>query len=385
MPSIGKDLAKIRNARGLSLQEIQAATKIPLTTLQSIENGTIFEAPSQGKTYIRSFVRSYGRALKIDDDVLINGLDQQETGNYNHLLWNHYESARFTPESGSFTLDDDEKMDSDQDAAESDFYGDKIAKSGEDTEPESGEPDETKDLVSDSDQGSIPDLENSETKSDDIDSGKKSTSTQKTEADVNWVNMGHKFIESKKRTPVGVISLIIILLLVVIAAFFIFKYDFFSSAEDAIPPATTTTTSQQDGNILELNEQASEDPDEPTIAELDDVLYLTVYAAYERLDPVRIWSDLKPRMDPYWVEHGIAMNFDFQDTIRIRGQYSNMLIFMNGHLIQNPMEELYVQSENYIELTREYFSDNPAYRNRVTFQTPEDVAEPDSVLLRPSF
>lgn len=381
MPSIGKDLAKIRNARGLSLQEIQAATKIPLTTLQSIENGTIFETPSQGKTYTRSFVRSYGRALMIDDEVLINGLDQQETGNYNHLIWNHYESSRSTPVSGAFTLDDDEEVEPDQesdtDTADSDFYGDKVTASGEDSEPESRDPDVSKDPETEP--------ENSEPGSDEFDSGEKSTASPKKEADVNWANMGHKFIETRKKTPVGIISLIIIVLLVAIAAFFLFQYDFFSSADDSNPSTTTTTTSQQDGSILDLSEPVSEESDDPAIAELDEVLYLTVYAAHQRLEPVRIWSDLKPRLDPYWIEQGIAMNFDFQDTLRIRGQYSDMLIFMNGHLIQNPMEEFYIQSDNYIELTREYFSTEPAFSDSITLQIPEDVAEPDSVLLRPSF
>lgn len=391
MPSIGKDLAKIRIARGLSLQEIHAVTKIPLTTLQSIENGSIFDTPSQGKTYIRSFVRSYGRALKIDDEVLINGLDQQETGNYNHLVWNHYESERAVPGSGKFTLDDDEDIahlsptsdleDGDLTAADDD----KGITTPIDKNEKSTHPENTDDKVSEP----TNEPEKASTGSEDRENAKVSPANQKTEADVNWVNMGHKFIETKKKTPVGIISLIIFLILAAAAAFFLIQSDFFTSLDDSSAPTTasTETAPQQDGSILDLNDpsQPGTETDSPLITELDDILYLSVYAAYERLDPVRVWSDVKPRMDPYWLEQGVAMNFDFQDTIRIRGQYSNLLLFMNGHLIQNPMELHYNQSENYIELTRDFFSADPVYQSSVSFQTPENVAEPDSVTLRPSF
>lgn len=375
MPSIGKDLAKIRNARGLSLQEIQAATKIPLTTLQSIENGSIFEQPSQGTTYIRSFVRSYGRALKIDDELLINGLDQQETGNYNQLLWNHYETAFNKPASGKFTLDDDEN-------------------SGETEQselPESSEPTikpfETsieKQASGDSDHGSDKSKPSDPISEavDKSDSDPISSTKKTTESDVNWANMGHKFIESKKKTPVGVISLVIILFLLTGGAIFLYQSDFFSSGDEIV---TTTSQPLQNGSPLDLNEPALSETDDPVITELDDILYITVYAAFDRLDPVRVWSDEKPRLDPYWIEQGMAMNFDFQDTVRIRGQYSNLLLFMNGHLIDSPMETHYNQAENYIELTRDFFSSDPAFQNIVTFQTPEGVAEPDSVTPRPSF
>ncbi len=381
MPSIGKDLAKIRNARGLSLQEIQAATKIPLTTLQSIENGTIFEQSIQGNTYTRSFIRSYGRALKIEDDILINGLDQQETGNYNHLLWNHYESAFNKPASGNFTLDDEDVESFETEQIQTVGKSKPVDKTPEPEVEEtlSVEPDNTKNEP----QQTASKPGNTDTADNDkVDADKKSSSKQPAEADVNWANMGHKFIESRKKTPIGIISLVVIIILLLAGATFLYQSGFFSSSDE---PVSTTAQSLQNGSVLDLSEPDSPEPVEPVIADLDEILYLTVYAAYERLDPVRVWSDEKPRMDPYWIEQGTAMNFDFQDTIRIRGQYSNLLLFMNGHLIETPMETHFNQGENYIELTREFFTTDPVFRNSVSFQTPEGVAEPDSVIFRPSF
>ena len=76
MPSIGKDLQKIRQHLGYSIEDIQQSTKIPVATLRQIESDEIFEGSEENLTYVRSFVRSYGRALKISDDLMIKALDQ---------------------------------------------------------------------------------------------------------------------------------------------------------------------------------------------------------------------------------------------------------------------------------------------------------------------
>ncbi|NBC65459.1 MAG: hypothetical protein GVY07_07385, partial [Bacteroidetes bacterium] len=119
MPAIGKDLSKIRSHLGLSIQDIQHETKIPVSTLRNIENGSIFDHPEENQTYIRSFVRSYGRALKIDDEVMINALDQHEIGNYNNLLLENY--PELDPERAAGPQpEDDKESENDSDKKESD-------------------------------------------------------------------------------------------------------------------------------------------------------------------------------------------------------------------------------------------------------------------------
>jgi len=99
MPSIGKDLVKIRKHLGLTLQDIQFATKLPQHTLDKIENDTIFVDAEEGPIYTRNFVRSYGRVLKIDDDLLIEALNLREAGKYNHELFRDFpELAEKLPE-----------------------------------------------------------------------------------------------------------------------------------------------------------------------------------------------------------------------------------------------------------------------------------------------
>src|SRR5690625_2441245 len=90
MPSLGKDLVKIRTHLGLTIQDIQYATKIPVHTLAKIEDDTIFDQSEEGTIYIRSFVRSYGRALNINESLMIEALDQYEAGTYQSLLIQNY-------------------------------------------------------------------------------------------------------------------------------------------------------------------------------------------------------------------------------------------------------------------------------------------------------
>ncbi|HCI71511.1 MAG TPA: hypothetical protein DHV30_13330, partial [Balneola sp.] len=61
--SLGSDLETIRKEKNLSLEDIFEVTKIPVHTLISIEKDTLFKSSSESKTYLRSFVRSYAKAL----------------------------------------------------------------------------------------------------------------------------------------------------------------------------------------------------------------------------------------------------------------------------------------------------------------------------------
>ena len=90
MPSLGRDLHSIREHLDFTVEDIQNATKLPLQTIRSIEDGTIFSESKEINTYIRSFVRTYGRALKIDNELMAQALDQEELGNYTNLLLRNF-------------------------------------------------------------------------------------------------------------------------------------------------------------------------------------------------------------------------------------------------------------------------------------------------------
>jgi cytoskeleton protein RodZ len=69
MGSFGENLRREREMRGITLQEISAATKISVRFLKSIENEEFSRLP--GGIFNRSFVRAYARYLGLDEDPLM--------------------------------------------------------------------------------------------------------------------------------------------------------------------------------------------------------------------------------------------------------------------------------------------------------------------------
>jgi len=86
MARIGQDLAKIRKIQGKTLEDVHRSSRIPVSVLSSIEDGSLFGGLSTNKTMIRSNVRSFARVLKLDDDAVIAALDRLAKGDDTHFL-----------------------------------------------------------------------------------------------------------------------------------------------------------------------------------------------------------------------------------------------------------------------------------------------------------
>jgi cytoskeleton protein RodZ len=69
MGSFGENLRREREMRGVTLEEISAATKISVRFLKSIENEEFSRLP--GGIFNRSFVRAYARYLGLEEDPLL--------------------------------------------------------------------------------------------------------------------------------------------------------------------------------------------------------------------------------------------------------------------------------------------------------------------------
>ena len=70
MSDLGSRLKRAREARGVSLGEIAAATKITVTTLEALERNDYARLP--GGIFSRSFVRAYAAAVGLDPDATLN-------------------------------------------------------------------------------------------------------------------------------------------------------------------------------------------------------------------------------------------------------------------------------------------------------------------------
>lgn len=477
MKTIGHDLAVIRIHQNLTLDDIHRATRISVETLKKIEDGSIFTSKEENNTYIRSFVRAYAKALKIDEELTIRALDQFEAGTYEHLLLEPFpkiigkgtlpypvgagpdspsgEGAKGdAKEAGSAATGSENRgttapvssspgsMKGGSEAgtaasgkpapgtAASDIPGSEAqterikvssqkgttvasttsgpsaagsstgstapaSASGETGADKPGvETGADKPVAEKRDASQSEDAQPGAEKRDTAQSDTaQSDAAQPGDASegasgsankprTDWAEMGKRFYPNEKNSSPW---LIVVAAVVVIALAIVYLVTRNSDLESALSEenlSETVGSGAESGLNLDLDTPVEEPPPPPA---LDDTLYLTIYAAHDKLDPVRVWADLKPRVDAYWLEQGEAWHFEFADTIRITGQHNRMLLFLNGHLIENPRQNHYNTERSAVELTRSLFEEDPRWASEVSLQLPEGVSEPDSTKFRPIF
>jgi cytoskeletal protein RodZ len=74
LSELGKRLKETRDAKGLSLEDVQKITKIQKRYLQGIEEGNYSMMP--GKFYVRAFIKQYAEAVGIEPEELFNEYKQ---------------------------------------------------------------------------------------------------------------------------------------------------------------------------------------------------------------------------------------------------------------------------------------------------------------------
>lgn len=330
MPSLGNDLAAIRKKLDLTIEDIHEATKIPIHILESIEDDTIFDDLDQNATYIRSYVRSYAKKLEIEEERTIRALDQVERGSYSGILRDESKTGTIPkfqgkPKEPYKPKEQDEKP-----------------KSKKKESPEPKEKSEAKPVTP-------PDTPKSQT-----------TETPSVHS-VDWVDMGRKFkpLKSRSRLWVGVV-IVIIAVIGIFGIYYLFRGDTTpADTSEQQSPVTTTEAVQPDSLQLSLTGPDNADTVRQTQTQpaesLSDTLSLAIYAAYQKLEPVRVYTDVMASLNPYWIELGEAVRFKFVNTIRIRGPYERMVLLLNGHVIENFEERFLNPESGMVEINREAF------------------------------
>ncbi|NGP77118.1 helix-turn-helix domain-containing protein [Balneolaceae bacterium YR4-1] len=360
MPSLGNDLAAIRKNLDLSIEDIHQATKIPLHILESIEDDSIFEDLNKNATYIRSYVRSYAKKLEIDEERTIRALDQVERGTYTGIL-------RDDSETGTIPK----------------FTGKPKKSKAEEPEQQSGPEDKQ-----------VPEPEETVAKgpAKRPEAPNKTTETPSVHS-VDWVDMGKRFtpLRSPSRMWFG-LAVIFIAIVVVIGVYYLFirgPEDPQSSNESQSP---VTTTEAVEPDSLQLNLSGQEDGTDTLqrtqtqpAETLSDTLNLVIYAAYEKLEPVRVYTDVLSSLNPYWIELGEAVRFKFVNTIRIRGPYERMELLLNGHLIQNFEEQFFNPESGMVEINRKAFEGEARWLQPPPDSLGLDVPDPTVIRNQPIF
>lgn len=388
MSSLGKDLASIRQHQHLSLEDIYDSTRIPVHIIESIEDDTLFTEINENATYIRSFVRSYAKALKINDEAIIKALDQVENGEYDGSLTK--EDARIQTETTSHETTDHLKTTSDT----------------EEEDPSKGKkaprPQEKKPLTYERDK-----ITSGRTaaynQADPNRQYNQSTPPPPNVNSINWADMGKKFYQFDAKSRFWLIGLIIVLIAGGAAFYFYYQSGGFmqnsgTPAADSLNTSSSVTvpdsldlgaesdTSLAATNLSDTTNQADnrqKEQDEQAYT-MPDTLELIIYAAHDKLEPVRVLSDINDRLSPYWIEKGDAMKFDFVERIQLRGQYGRLILMYNDHVINNFMEQFYNRDQRFVIIQREVF-DDPKWYTAPPDSFPANVPPPSIIKERPQF
>jgi cytoskeletal protein RodZ len=95
-PGVGEQLRAAREAKGLSLEQVAAETRIPLRHLVAMEAGEFAKLP--GRTYAVGFARTYAKAVGLDPDAIAMGvrgeLDAQTEDGYRPASFEPGDPAR---------------------------------------------------------------------------------------------------------------------------------------------------------------------------------------------------------------------------------------------------------------------------------------------------
>jgi len=345
MPSLGNDLAAIRKNREISLEEIHRSTKIPTAVLASIEDDSIFAEISSNPTYIRSYVRSYAKALSIEERKIVYALDNVEKNNYSGSLIDAGQRQKLPDEESSPPESEGEIDAEGESAQKKDPGGDKTKSASSVT--------------------ADPILKSREVHSFD------------------WAGMGQQFKPPKRANSkwrIIILALILIVLGALLVYWFYFRADT-SAATTSGTESPAQTSPMADSLRLDAMPPTGEDSarmaaagDAPPLSggALPDTLAIVLYAAYGNLEPIRVYTDLMGKINPYWLENGEAIRVNFVNDCQFRGALDHVILLMNGHVISNFQDRFLNPETSRIEITRSSFGDNPAW-----LQPPPDTLDID--------
>ena len=352
MASLGKDISQIRQEHEITLENIHEATRIPVHILKSIERDTVFDDIDENRTYIRSYIRSYAKYLGIEDEFIIWCLNLAENNEYDGHLLN---PEKYSQESES--VDDSQDL----------------------------EISEAQSVASGTSSGKQPKWSYDQT-----------STPQPSVKSYNWANIGQNLTSFDGafflKIGIGII--------VIIVGFLAYNY---LIGDDNTGSQVQESQTNQTQNVLPVDSVESSyiTPDSTTLSDdtaaesntssdntatltPPDTLDLIIYAAYDKLEPVRVNSDIGDSIDPYWLEEGIAMRFAFTDSIKIRGQYNRMILLLNGHPIPEITQNYYDRQKRFIILRREFFTESRWYKPTPD-SLPIEAPQPDTIMTRPIF
>jgi hypothetical protein len=334
MSTLAEDFKSCRKRLNISLEDISKSTRVPVSLFASIEDGTFFSNPSFTRTYIRSFVRMYGKAIKLDESDIVRVLDEDEAEMYAGFLYKKYVLGEVETPVVVPQIPDVRES---QATPKTEHKIERVAEPA----PSKPEPQRTP-------------IESDRT--------------------VDWADMNAKINRPRQRSSNTTYLLLALLLVVVLAAVVYIWYNQADSVsmDDNLQSSQNEVAPEVVAPVDSVSQEAAVQPVRSPV--LPDTLYLIVYALYDKLDPVRITSDLKDKVNPYWLERGAGRSFEFRDTIVVRADPNRFALIYNGHLISSFREFRFDEDSLNFRLTRGMLVQRPESQSPGTL--PDNVRPP---------
>lgn len=304
---LSEDLVAVRKFRKLTVRDIYDATRIPLEVIEEIESGYVFTPEChRNKTYVRSFVRTYAKALRISENDATVALDLTEKGEYDGFIRRGY-----LPNA------------------------DPQVSSAEKPQPvlSKTEPRITAERAS-----SMIDYKDEVSRPDPTRPHNKATPPPPDLKSINWVDMGNKFNTFSRANKIlyAIVGGIAAILLVGYLSLKLFG-DNASKPENQVPTkeelkAVQDSLAAAAADTAAIQLAIVEPPPPPA---LPDTLSVFLFATGDKLEGVRIRTEQTGLIAPYWIEKNHAMKFEFTDAIYIKSQLNRITVIFNGHAIKN--------------------------------------------------
>jgi len=371
MASLHTDLREIREKSGQSVSDLNSKTKTPISVLHEIEKGVFFEKGDKQKTYIRSFVRTYAKAIGIKDEDIIRALDAQEAGLYSGGL-----RKKYLPETVHGDLENPELTEYTNTSSD-------ISKDDEDTGLVRPGPTST----IGHDEFSRPDPSRQHN---------RVTPPPPKLDSIDWAKFNDRFPQFN--APIltyALIAFVVILLGTGGYYGYVLITHFSGSGSDEQSAVDAMQTNPETGyngapdsasRITDTDSLTALSPETPDIVQriaLPEVIHLVVYAQRGKLEPVRITSDVNNTRSPYWIEQNEAIRFDFYNKIRVEGTLERASLLINGHIIAD-LDSLTLNT-NTVEITRDFLSRRPYLFNNSRPVLPDGFTQPTVIRDRPVF
>lgn len=422
MAKLSQDLENIRKGQKKSIKDVFESSRIPVHIIEQIENGNIFSSYANNPVYLRSFIRTYAKSLKIVESDIVRAIDEHLGGNYSGFLAKRYsqENLEKKTEEEKLPLITDtsknpqEPLQSPSESVESEQADSQSQQVNDADKPDVKNQPRKKFFTPESleiaREKTLKDIE----EEDEEITSKAQTSTVLAEAKqgqvidkVEWATMIKKgtTLGNNSRKMMLMVSVVLLVILGVVLFIFNRSSDIeeitqvteIPAQQELAPQPPVVAADTAEAAPTTPLEQITQEPAEaraPVVATPPpvstpatdipiaqrDSLEILVYAYTDKLEPFFVGLSNGTANMPYWIEQGTAMRIVFTEEINIRGQFSRMRIIFNGNPVPNFMD--FFGDNRTVSIPRAFFDEDERW-NRPTPQEQWGFEPPQQIINRP--